>query len=159
MNKPYTPELPEDERLLVTLRPTLKAFAIPHGIMLVFAMTFGCWLYLPQGLLQAILAGMAVFVILFAFTAWLKGSGEIEFSWLMNQRNRWYVTPFRILIGTPYVEHVIDMEDIDYIAVRFWWSMTLYCKDGTKHRLDYVWKPRQTRAWILSIHRQMKSTI
>jgi len=156
MKKPYTPELPTDERLLVTLRPNLKAFAIPHGIMLVFAMGLGLFLYRPEGLLYAFLAGLGFFVILFAIQAWLKGNGETEFSWLLSLRNRWYITPFRILIGTPYVEHVVDAREVERITVWLWWGMTLHRNDGTKHHLDYVWKPRQTRAWILSVHRQMK---
>ncbi|WP_039018747.1 hypothetical protein [Halocynthiibacter namhaensis] len=153
MTQQYTPELPADEPIIRLIRPSVTAY-LPRYIIWLIAVIF---LYhmgtLGETAPEILLKLIGSLIVFLGIEAWLLGE---PFYWFIALRKRWYLTPYRIHLGTPKVQEVIDLYDVDSIKIWMVWGIRVYCDDGIVHKLDYIWNPWDIRSLILNARDQME---
>jgi len=153
MTKPYTPDLPEDEPVILTIHPTAGVYLLRYIIWLMIVILLISKGYFGETLFDITFKTFASLIIFMAIEAWLF---DEPFYWFKALRRRWYLTPFRIHFGSPEIDTVVDLYDVGSIKIWMAWGLRMYCKDGSRHKIDYVWGPRKLRDQILDARDKVK---
>lgn len=153
MTQQYTPDLPEDEPVSQTIKPTVSAYLLRYILWIGMLVALHYADLLGETTSERIYKTFASLIVFMGIEAWLIGE---PFYWFKALRRRWYLTPYRLHIGNPQVFDVIDLYDVDSIGIWMFWGVRLYARDGTVHKFDYTWTPRKLRDQILDARARAK---